>query len=49
MITVLVAVIAVAAGGLLGKQLAETDGWDASWNAGYSAGFNMTCPGESWR
>lgn len=49
MITVLVAVLAVAAGGLLGKQLADTDGWDAAWNAGYSAGFDMTCTGEGWR
>ena len=48
-VTVLVAILALAAGGLLGKQVADTDGWDAAWNAGYSAGFDMTCPGQGWR
>lgn len=48
-ITVLVAVIAVWAGGVLGKQLAESDGWDAGYTAGYGAGFDMTCPGEDWQ
>lgn len=49
LITVLVAIIAVWAGGVLGKQLAETDGWDAGYTTGYQAGFDMTCPGEDWQ
>lgn len=48
-ITLLVAILALAAGAFIGKQLAETDGWDSGYNAGYVAGFDMTCPGESWR
>ena len=37
LITVLVAIVAVWAGGVLGKQLAESDGWDAGFNTGYAA------------
>lgn len=47
-ITVLVAILALAAGALLGKQIAETDGWDAGYSAGYAAGFEAG-PGEGWR
>lgn len=48
-ITVLVAILALAAGGFMGKQLAETDGYQTGYNAGYNAGFDMTCPGKDWR
>ena len=45
LITVLVAILALWAGGLLGRQLAESDGWDAGYTAGYQAAFDMTCGG----
>lgn len=48
-ITVLVAILALAAGSFIGKQLAETDGWDAGYSAGYVAGYDMSCPGKDWR
>lgn len=48
-ITALVAILALAAGSFIGKQLAETDGWDSGYSAGYVAGFDMTCPGKDWR
>ena len=48
-ITVLAAILALSTGVIVGKQLAETDGWDAGYSAGYVAGFDMTCPGEGWK
>lgn len=49
MITLLVAILAFAAGGFMGGQLAETDGWDSGYSAGYVAGYDMSCPGKDWR
>lgn len=37
LITALVAILAVGAGAFLGRQLAETDGWDAGFSTGYAA------------
>lgn len=48
-ITALVAILALTAGAFIGKQLAETDGWDAGYQSGYVSGFDMTCPGKDWR
>ncbi|AIJ33442.1 Uncharacterised protein [Corynebacterium imitans] len=48
-ITALVAILALFAGAFIGKQAAETDGWDAGYQSGYVSGFDMTCPGKDWR